>query len=465
MANEQILVVEDEQVLRVNLVRYLTAQGFQVDSVAEGAAAAALLENRLFDVILTDLRLPGDIQGMELVRHVRAIAPTTVVVIMTSFGTLDSALEAFRSGAHDYLLKPFSLEDLGQKVANIGQFRKLTHENMLLRQELQSRKGPASMLIGKSRAVVEVGRLIMKVAACSSTVLITGESGTGKELVARSLHKHGRREGLFVPVNVAAIPANLMESHLFGHVRGAFTGAERSREGAFRTASGGTLFLDEIGELPRSEQPKLLRSLEDKEIWPVGSDTSVRVQARVVAATHRDLRQMVQDGSFREDLLFRLNVVNIHIPPLRERVEDIPLLVNHFISRYRQELAKPVRTVDSETMRCLMSYPWKGNVRELSNVIERAMLLSESDILHIGDLPAEIRSGAEAFPQNLNEAVERFQLRHIVSVLESVGGNREFAAKVLGLSTATLYRLLEKLGLKGYRCQASPLGDRMRGVS
>jgi DNA-binding NtrC family response regulator len=455
MVGEQILVVEPDQALRAKLADYLDAQGYQVDAVEDGDGAVAMLRNKVFDVVLTDLQLIDGLHGLEMVRHVRGVAPSTIVLIMTAHGTVRSAVEAFRSGAHDYLVKPFSLIELGEKIANVIQYRRLIHENGVLRQEVHKQQESHPLLVGKSQAVRELTGLILKIAPCSCNVLITGESGTGKELVARSLHQNSQRKGLFVPLNVAAIPESLIESYLFGHIRGAFTGADQAREGVFRTAADGTLFLDEIGELPLAQQAKLLRALEAREVQPVGSDTSVKVTARVVAATNRDLKKMVAEGSFREDLLFRLNVVNLQSPPLRQHVEDIPALVRHFIARHRRDMGIPVSGIDNKAMQCLMSYGWKGNVRELSNVIERAMLLCEGDMLGVEDLPAELRTGAELWPQNLNDAVQRVQYRHILSVLETVNGNRELAAKLLGLSPATLYRLMEKLGLKGYKHQPS----------
>jgi len=453
--SEQILVVEPDQALRDKLADYLEAQGYAVDAVEDDDGAVALLRNKVFSVVVIDLQLTDGLHGLEIVRHVRGVSPSTTILVMAAHGTVGSAVEAFRSGAHDYLIKPFPLTDLGDKIANVSQYRKLIHENSVLRQEVRKQQESQPLLVGKSQAIRELNGLIKKIAPCSCNVLITGESGTGKELVARSLHQHSQRNGLFVPLNVAAIPESLIESYLFGHIRGAFTGADQAREGVFRTASDGTLFLDEIGELPLAQQAKLLRALEAREVQPVGSDTTVKVTARVVAATNRDLKKMVAEGTFREDLLYRLNVVNLHTVPLRQHVEDIPILVRHFIARHRRDMGIPVSGTDSRAMQCLMSYGWKGNVRELSNVIERAMLLCEGDVLSVEDLPAELRIGMESWPQNLNDAVQRVQHRHIVSILETVNGNRELAAKLLGLSPATLYRMMEKLGLKGYKYQPS----------
>ncbi len=309
--------------------------------------------------------------------------------------------------------------------------------------------------------------MIHKVASATCNVLITGESGTGKELVARTIHSLSPLcDSTFIPLNVAAIPDTLVESHLFGHQRGAFTGADKSREGAFRAAAGGTLFLDEIGDLPLHVQPKLLRALEQKEIMPVGSDTPIIVNTRVLAATHRNLEEMVNAGEFRRDLFMRLNVVIIHIPPLRERMAAIPLLARHFVTRHCRELGKPTLNIDHDAMQCLMSYNWnKGNVRELSNAIERAVILNEGDRITVKDMPAEIRDGGQHTSQNPGDAMERSgqhtalnlkeamsdsERKHIAAVLEIVNGNREDAACMLGISPATLYRHMDNLGLKGY---------------
>ncbi len=389
--NRQVLIVEDEKSLRSNLQRYLDAQGYGVTPAADGARARALLDAQVFDVLLTDLRLP-DVTGLDLVEHVRRCSPSTVSLVMTAYGSLDTALQAFRHGAYDYIQKPFSLKELGLKLEKVVRLKDLFYENVQLRQALQEDLAPGEGLLGCSQAIAAVNDLVRKVAPARATVLITGESGTGKELVARAIHSQSpRREGLFVPVNVAAVPEGLMESTLFGHLRGAFTGASQSRAGAFRTACGGTLFLDEIGEMPPDLQAKLLRVLEERKVWPVGSDSPVEVDCRVVAATHRDLEERVRSGAFREDLWYRLNVVNIPIPPLRERPEDIPLLVEHLLGRYREELGRAVLGVDGQAMRCLMAHPWRGNVRELGHVLERAVALCEAPMIRVRDLPEDLQ--------------------------------------------------------------------------
>ncbi|MGD8617207.1 MAG: sigma-54 dependent transcriptional regulator [Gammaproteobacteria bacterium] len=448
---ESILIVEDEETLGKNLATFLAREGHRAACAASGAEAMGLLGRQSFDIVLTDIQL-GDLDGVELLKRVRSEAPDTVVLMMTAYASIHSAVEAFRNGAHDYLLKPFSLQELRQKIHNIAQYRKLIRENAILRREIQRQRDDFNM-IAESSAISDVKALVRKVATSKSNVLVTGESGTGKELVSRAIHALSPNpDALLVALNVAAIPDTLIESYLFGHERGAFTGADRARLGAFRKAEGGTLFLDEIAELPLQLQPKLLRALEEKEIMPVGADAPVKVDTRVIAATHRDLERMVQEGSFRQDLLFRINVLAIHIPPLRERVEDIPVLVRHFVDRFCRELRRPRLDLDNQAMRRLMSYPWsKGNVRELSNVIERAVILCEGDTIRVEDLPEVLQAaGVTPSTTDLRQALKQFEYRHIASVLESVGGNRELTAHALGISPATLYRHMERLGLAGY---------------
>lgn len=448
---DKVLVVDDEETLRNNVARYLETLGYGIESASNGDEAAMLLEKDAFDILVTDIRMEG-MDGLELLQHAHVVAPETVALVMTGYAGLDSALEAFRSGAFDYVKKPFTLEELGRKVEHISRFRSLVRENTSLRYELKKRHN-ASAIVARSEAVRRVNELIQKVAKVSSNILITGESGTGKELIARAVHDNSRvKDALFIPVNIAAIPENLVESFLFGHRRGAFTGAGSNREGVFRAASNGTLLLDEIGEMSLPVQAKMLRALEEKEIMPIGSDVPVKVTTRVIAATHRDLEAMVQAGTFRQDLLLRLNVVTIHISPLRERVEDIPLLVRHFIEKHCNEQGRVVLGIDKQAMRCLISYDWeKSNVRELSNAIERAVILCDADVISMTDLSPEVRETQPEDALSLSDAIKQFEYRYILSVLEGVGGNREVAAQTLGISPSTLYRRMQSIGLSGYR--------------
>ncbi|SEQ51558.1 two-component system, NtrC family, response regulator [Amphritea atlantica] len=456
-----ILIIEDEPVLNENLNQFLSSKGYQVDSADSKATAKALLAEHLYDVILSDMRLP-DTNGTELIEHIKEVAPSSIILVMTAYSSLETALDVFHCGAHDYIIKPFPLQEIEHKVANALQYKQLLNENANLRNRLHQDSENLEMLAGSSPQICELRRLINKVAITNTNVLIQGESGTGKELVAQSIHlKSQNAEGLFVPVNVAAIPDGLVESYLFGHIKGSFTGANQTREGAFRMASGGTLFLDEIGEMPLQIQSKLLRVLEDSQVYPVGSDTSVPVDTRIICATHRDLEQMVADGEFREDLWYRLNVVNLQTPPLRERMEDIPALVSLILKRLKVELKRPVMDIDNDVIHHLMNQPLKGNVRELKNILERAAVLCDDNTIRVRDLAlqnsdlANLQLDESGSLADLNTAVEKFKQQHIVAALESTEGCRESAARLLGLSTATLYRQLDKLGLKGYVARSS----------
>ncbi|MCC7539653.1 MAG: sigma-54-dependent Fis family transcriptional regulator [Deltaproteobacteria bacterium] len=448
---ERILVVEDESTLGQNIARALAKQGHTVLAVETVTAALKEMEDTPYDVVITDLRLP-DGDGFTVLDHARQLSPDSVVLLMTAYASVNSAVDALRRGAHDYLLKPIVLADLVRKVQHISEYRRLGRENARLRTLLgETASSAATLLRGRSRVMQDLCAMVERVAPATSNVLVIGESGTGKELVARALHDlSNRSDGPFVSLNVSAIPETLVESYLFGHERGAFTGADKRREGLFRTASGGTLFLDEVGELPLPAQAKLLRAVEAKEILPVGSDKPLQVDARVVSATHRDLAAMSHLGKFREDLLFRLGVVTLRVPPLRDRVEDIPTLVEHFVARHAREQKKRVTGVDGDAMRLLMGCPWRGNVRELSNVVERAVILTPGETITIDDLPAELRADTVA-GSTLESAVLEFERKYIASVLVQTAGNREAAAKALGLSPATLYRRLQRVGLKGYR--------------
>ena len=473
---ERILVVEDESTLCANITRYLARAGHTVTSVETGNGALAELRQRSFDLVISDLRLP-DIDGLTVLDRVRASSPETIVLIMTAYASIDSAVEALRRGAHDYVLKPLSLADLLKKVEHISDYRRLGRENARLKTLLRGDADALALLRSGGRAMNDLCDMVEKVASSSSNALIVGESGTGKELVARAIHERSpRADGPFVTLNVSAIPDTLVESYLFGHERGAFTGAERRRDGLFRAASGGTLFLDEIGELPAPVQAKLLRAVETKEILPVGADRGICVDTRIVAATHRDLGKMVEEGRFRQDLMYRLQVVQLRVPPLRDRIADVPALAAHFLASHARTQRKNVRAIAPDAMAILCSYPWPGNVRELSNVIERAVILASDEAITPIDLPTELgvappsvsfadapepppapaRDFASDEECNLERAVLAFQRAHITRVLDRAHGARDTAARLLGLSPATLYRYLQRVGLKGYRVEDDP---------
>ena len=470
---ERILIVEDESTLCTNIARWLTRAGYTVTAVETGSAALSELDRHAFDLVISDLRLP-DVDGLAVLDHVRESSPESVVLIMTAYASVDSAVEALRRGAHDYILKPLSLADLQKKVEHIAEYRRLGRENARLKTLLRGESDALGLLRRGGRPMNDLSEMIEKVASSSSNVLIVGESGTGKELVARAVHETSTRaNGPFVTLNVSTIPDGLVDSYLFGHERGAFRGAARRRDGLFRAASGGTLFLDEIGELPLPIQAKLLRAVETKEILPVGSDHGLRVDVRIVAATHRDLPAMVAEGRFRQDLLYRLQVVELRLPALRDRLGDVAPLAKYFVELHAKTQRKPVRAIAPDAMALLCRYPWPGNVRELSNVIERAVILCSDETLTPIDLPVELgldppaASAALAPPTstavapattpeetcNLERATLLFQRQHIAKVLDRSGGSREAAAKLLGLSPATFYRYLQKVDLKGYQVE------------
>ncbi len=444
---ERVLVVEDERAQREVLVQCLRKAGYAVESAATGEEAVERIPVLSPAVLLTDLCLPG-LGGLEVVRRARAWDEDLGVLLVTAYASVDSAIEALRLGAHDYLLKPLILEDVTRKVARLLGHRALVRENARLRRLLQERSAETG-LVADSAAMREVLDWVRRAAGSRATVLVTGETGTGKEVVARAIHASGpSRCEPFLAVSVSAIPEALVEGELFGHEKGAFTGAEKRREGILRAAGAGTVFLDEVGELTPAAQAKLLRAIEAREVQPLGSDVAVPFEARLLAATHRDLSALVAQGRFREDLYYRLAVLRIEIPPLRERPEDVPGLVRHLLARHAQRAGVPTPVATPEAMKALCRHPWRGNVRELSNVLERALILAESGRIEEGDLPVDVRH-AVGLHLDLEEAIDRFERSYVTMALRLCGGNREKAAEELGISPATLYRRLERFGLKG----------------
>jgi DNA-binding NtrC family response regulator len=441
-----LLIVDDDAAMRQMLASLFREQGYEVAPAESADAALECAREREFDAVLSDIKMPGK-SGVELVGELRALRPDTPVVLMTAFGTIDSAVEAMRAGAFDYITKPFEPEAVLLTLERAVERRALEEENRRLRRAVD-RTSSLGDLIGASAAMREIFAMIRKVAHSRSSVLITGESGTGKEVVARTLHYHGSRARKpFIPINCTAIPEGLLESELFGHVRGAFTGAHTSKRGLFEKADGGTLFLDEIGDMGAVLQGKLLRVLQDREIRPVGGTQSVRVDVRIVAATNKDLAQEIEAGRFREDLYYRLNVIPIHIPPLRERPEDIPALAEGFLLKHADAQRRVLTAAALERM---VAYPWKGNARELENVIERVLALSDSEEIGAEDLPLEVGGAAPgspaADPRDLRPLAEtRMSLReledrYIDEVLGLTGGNKVKAARILGIDRKTLYR-------------------------
>ncbi|MFN2376676.1 MAG: sigma-54-dependent transcriptional regulator [Candidatus Binatia bacterium] len=445
-----ILVVDDEAASRESLRDVLADEGYDVMVAADGAEAAARLESSEFDVVITDLRMPG-LDGVGLLREVRRLCPQTLVVLMTAHASVETAVEALRQGAHDYMIKPLVFDEVLTKVSRLLDRREMAWQVQYLRREVESRYD-FDNLIGESAVMRQIVTRIHKVAPTTSTVLITGESGVGKEVVARAIHRDSdRSSAIFLPVNCCAIPETLLESQLFGHIKGAFTGAMTAHDGLFQRAKGGTIFLDEVGELPLALQVKLLRAIEEKEVLPVGSTTPARVDIRIIAATNRDLQASCQQGTFREDLYYRLNVFGIEIPPLRERRDDIPALVEFLVRRHNREMNKRFRGVDNAAMRVLMHLPWKGNVRELDNAIEHAMIVGDGEWITTADLPGRVSGMAAedgtAVGDELRSAIQFYERGHIANVLQRCEGDKKKAAERLGISLSSLYRKIEELGL------------------
>jgi DNA-binding NtrC family response regulator len=444
----RILVVDDEPLIRSTLAEFLTQEGFTVETAATAETALELASNERFDVAICDVQLPG-LDGIELLDRLLKISPQTLVVLMTAYATVENAIEAFQRGAHDYFMKPIILDEVLAKIRRMMRYRELHLENQDLRRELNRQHDPEK-IVGKSLAMRRVFDLVRKVAPTRSTVLLTGESGTGKELIARAIHRQGPDpDARFVAVNCAAIPHELLENQLFGHRKGAFTGADRDQPGIFVHAGAGTVFLDEIGEMTLPTQAKLLRAIELKEIMPVGASEPVTVEARVLAASNKDLRKEVEAGRFREDLFYRLNVVAIELPPLRDRREDIPDLVEFLLAKQSRELGKRITGVDHETMQVLMACPWRGNVRELENALQRAAILGEGPLITRGDLPPDL-APIENDPyavDDLGEAVRRFERQHIERILKQTPEKKD-AAQRLGVGLSSLYRRIAELGIR-----------------
>ncbi|MDK2976776.1 MAG: hypothetical protein PWP06_1251 [Candidatus Marinimicrobia bacterium] len=450
MAQTHILIVDDDLEVRDSLRNALSSEGYLCNSAANGEEAMMCLEKSNYDLVITDLNMPIR-NGMDLLKYISAYAPKTSTMIITAHGTVETAIEALRKGAIDYILKPVDPEELIYRIRHISKYRRTLSENISLKKELAA-KYNFSNIIGKSPAMKQVFHMVTRVAHSTSNVLITGKSGTGKELIARAIHANSpRKNEPFVPINCGALPETLFESELFGFKKGAFTGASQDKDGVFKSASGGTLFLDEVGEIPVHIQVKLLRAIETKEIKPLGSSNPIRVNVRIVSATNKDLLKEVEEGNFREDLYYRLNIVEIHLPSLRERQEDIPLLVTHFIQKYNHELKRKVKGVDNETMKALINYPWKGEVRELENMIERAVLLCDGEYVTIDNLQSanmEDPVSGRHFPPALKQAVREFERYHIRKILEQVEFDKSKASEILDIGLSSLYRKIDDLRIE-----------------
>ncbi|HRH42312.1 MAG TPA: sigma-54 dependent transcriptional regulator [Pyrinomonadaceae bacterium] len=447
MVKPNILVVEDEELMRSILRKILEDAGFQIRTADSAENALEIFSTTEIDITLTDIRMAG-MDGLELLDKIKTIEPDALVVIMTAYSSVDSAIAALRKGAYDYVTKPFVNEDLLQTIKNALRQRELFQENRSLRRELDKHYS-FSEIIGNSASLQAVFRLIEKVASTTANILIQGESGTGKELVARAIHFQSQRSGKpFVAINCGALPESLLESELFGHNKGSFTGATSDKKGLFRAADGGTLFLDEVGEIPIPLQVKLLRALQEHEVTPIGATVPIKFDARIVAATNRNLEEEVAKGNFREDLFYRLNVIEVFLPPLRERREDIPLLVKHFIGKIANEQNSSEKSVTKDAMSALINYHWQGNIRELQNAVERAFILSGNEI-DLESLPPKVRANSNhgfeiRDPDGLNPTLEEVERRYVLEIMKSVNQDKSLAANILGIDLSTLYRKLKR---------------------
>ncbi len=451
----RILIVDDDDSLRESLQMVLSAEGYETACAADAEAALRQLEIATPELVLCDLRMPG-MDGLELLPQLVRRLPEATVILMSAYGTAELAIEAMKRGAYDYLAKPFAPSDLLLALRKARERERLRRANQLLRREVERASGEHP-IVAASEPMIEVLEVMERAAGFKATVLLTGESGTGKEVLARAIHSQSPRRGeAFVAVNCAAIPEALLESELFGHAKGAFTGADRARRGLFVEADGGTLFLDEVGELPNALQAKLLRVLQEEEVRPLGDSKSRSVDVRVLAATARDLEAEVAAGRFREDLFYRLNVVRLAVPPLRERPKDIPLLVDHFLAHFRDTLGKPVRGISDEALARLVAYRWPGNVRELENVIERAIILADTDRIGLSELPQNVVAplpGAavegRAADFSLRRARRIVEVEAIQRALRATGGNRTHAARLLEISHRALLYKIKEYGIRG----------------
>jgi two-component system response regulator AtoC len=451
--SKNVLVIDDEPNMRHMLTALLEKAGYAVTVAADGVDGLSILESKAFDLILCDVRMPR-MDGLSFLKQITEQGLNSTTIVMSAYGTIDTAVEAMKLGAVDYISKPFKADEILLKLAQFEEKGRLREENLRLRDAVQETFSFQNM-VAKSQAMRAIFETIRKIADYKTTVLITGESGTGKELIARAIHYKGiRKDKPMVAVNCGGLPENLLESELFGYAKGAFTDAGKDKKGIFQEATGGTFFLDEIGELPLSLQVKLLRVLQDEMVRPLGSAEAVKVDVRIIAATAANLAEAVQEGTFRDDLFYRINVLHIEVPPLRDRKEDIPLLVNHFMEKFDKHLRKEITEIQPEALRALMAYPWPGNVRELENVIERTMVLTERSHIHVSELPDKIR-GPQAsivppWPSqetSLKANTMVLEKALIERALRETDNNRTRAAKLLGISHPTLLSKMKTYGI------------------
>jgi len=451
----EVLIIDDEPLMRISISDALKAEGYNVASAATGSEGLKAIKDTSYDVVITDLRLP-EVDGVQILKTCRQISPQTKVLMITAYGSVDTAVEAMRIGAYDYITKPFSMDELILTVKRLIALRDLEDENIYLKEKIEE-KYDFSGIIGKSEKMQDIFEKIRIIAPTDTTVLITGESGTGKELVANAIHFNSpRKNEAFIKVSCAALPETLLEAELFGHERGAFTGALKQKKGRFELAHKGTLFLDEIGEINQTVQVKLLRVLQEREFERLGGTSTINVDVRIIGATQRDLKKEVQKGNFREDLYYRLNVVPVQLPPLRDRKEDILLLMEHFLKLYSKHMNKPLKGMSIEAREFILKYDFPGNIRELENAIRRAVTLSRDKDIQPWDLPEDIcticrdsgKMGERLnYSETLPTAISLFEKQYIARVLEETKGNKTLASKVLGISRKTLWEKSRSYGL------------------
>ncbi len=450
--NHHVLIIDDDAEMRRLLVDFLTGEGFKTSAYSSAKRALEDLTSGpgsdRIDLVITDLNMP-EMTGLDFIRRFKGLRSDVPVILITAFGSIETAIEAIRAGAYDYVVKPFKLAEISVTVGRALEVRQLQSENKVLRSELR-RSQSFSGIIGKSSAMQDVFDLVRRVSQASANVLITGESGTGKEQVARAIHESGlRAKKPFVPINCTAIPESLLESELFGHAKGSFTGAHQRKKGLFEEAEGGTLFLDEIGDMNLALQAKLLRVLQERRIRAVGDTIDREINVRIIAATHKDLKAAIKNGGFREDLFYRLSVIPIVIPPLRHRRDDIPLLAEHFLRRFSAANGSKVEGFSPQALSKLMSMSWEGNVRELENVIERAVVLARGSVIEESDLPTASDDTVEGFYGAISNqflTFEELEKRYMRFVLDKTGGKKEKAAQILGINRRTLYRKEREFG-------------------
>lgn len=444
----RFMVVDDELIVRESLAAWLEKEGAAVDRAESGEQALDLMEGNLYDILFVDIKMPG-MGGFGLLERVKKFFPTTVVVIITAYGTVEHAVEAMKLGANDFLVKPFDPEGLGLLVAKLLEHKRLLEETQYLRNEVSRCWAGPDEIIGRSASMIDLFDTIMEIANSESSILILGETGTGKELIARAIHANSKRMGgPFVPINCGAIPESLMESEIFGHEKGSFTGAIRPKKGLIEVAEGGTLFLDEVGEIIPKMQVDLLRVLQDRSFYRVGGVEAIKADFRLISATHRDLAQQAAQGAFRQDFFYRINVITLRVPPLRERREDIQILVTYFLKRFARETNREVDSISDDAMKMLLDYDWPGNIRELENVVERAVVTSKKRVLATDSFaylnPGGASVGISSTPRSLEEA----EIAHIRQILDEQDWNISHAAKVLQVDRTTLHKKIRRYGLE-----------------